>query len=224
MLKIIGSGSSSKISFVENETYIFLNTSHVRIEPKQQQIKFLFLSYGLLQTEKEINALEPINGKTKTETVSIRLGRINQQKKIAVQNLYCITPWDKKKVAKRLLGLDIRYENLTLIRDWRISLMLLTFLKFDFFRIFLDRNISFSDKIKIFPSLLPFLKIRPSTFLRPSTGMIAFLWVYNKQFIFSPGKIMLDGVGGKFDDENKNLWGVHHIDKQILNKISKIYR
>lgn len=222
MLKIIGSGTDAKISYFENEKYIFVNTSHKRAFSKHRYLEYLFLSHGLLLTENEINSLGPILGKTKKETVSIRMGRINCQKDLFVENLFCITPWRKHKVIERLSNLNIKYKKLTLIRDWRITLALISFLKFETILLFLDKKISLLDKVKFFPSAIPFLGIRLSTLLRPSTGMIAFLRMNSELKKFHSPEICLDGVAGKFDQENIELENVHYVDKKILQKINAI--
>ena len=230
MTKIVGSGSRDDINLVKGEEYIFVNTSHTRIKPKQEKIKFLFLSHGLLLTENEIKSLKPIPGKSKSEATSLRLKRVKCQNNLSVDNLYCITPLARNEVVKRIATLNIKYQKLTLIRDWRIYLMLIVFLKTESIFMFFDKKVSLPDKLKVFATFFPFLRIKPSTALRPSSGMIAFLWAYSKPKIFKFENLVLNGVTGdlmwganlNYELKRKELREVHCIDKRILKRLIRM--
>jgi hypothetical protein len=218
IIRVIGSGSGTKIKTSDNEYQIYCNSSVIRAEADSKSHDCLFLSDGILQTDEELKKLSNATGMNAIESFNIRRAkRITMDKRHARQ-LLIVSDRDKKDLNHRIKNIGLSYDRLNTLNSHNRSVLLFRYLGVSV----IPAILKFGIKPTVFYliSLLLSTRFRPPVSVRPSTGMVAYLWAA-LNMTDGKVKIKLDGIGNSIEAHYPSLNDLQN-EKCVYNQVHQI--
>ncbi|GAB6095717.1 hypothetical protein JCM14469_19700 [Desulfatiferula olefinivorans] len=195
-IRIIGSGSQKKINKKENEHQIYCNASVVRGNIDTRLHDFIFITDGVLLTDEELKKCQNAKGLNTIESFNIRRAKRISLHKRHVRNLLVVSNKNKHELHQRIKNIGVSYESLVVLSSHAISVLLFRYMGL---RVILTIfKYGFKPTLFYLISLMLPIKFKPPVSVRPSTGMVAYLWVtLNLKGI--KDKVILDGIGNSIE-------------------------
>jgi hypothetical protein len=228
-VKVIGSGSSEKISLNNGSNYIFCNSSVIRTKDSLSSAFGLMISDGMLLTDKEFCSHPPTVGLSSNESLQIR--RLKQQSLygLHVNNLIVNTNKTEVQIKDKIEDLNITYDRLILLDNKTGARLLVDYFGLEILSII--SSLGVINACKFFISIIAPINYKPPPSVRASTGMLAYLWAKKK--FDSTHKVVLDGIGNGniayYPGQKKQYNPVafnkaHTIDDYIYKKYNRLIK
>jgi len=226
-VRVIGSGSSEKISLNNECKYVFCNSSVVRAKPSISSAYGLVISDGILQTDKELCSHPPAIGLSSDESLQMRRLKRQSLYGLHINNLVVNTDKTRAEIKKKIRNLKMTYDNLILLDSKARAKLVVDYFGVEIFSVVF--RIGLIDACKFILTFIVPIHYKPPSSIRASTGMLAYLWA--QKHFNSMRKIILDGIGdgstayypGKNRQYNPVVFNkAHVIDDYIFEKYNRL--
>jgi len=218
LIRVIGSGSGTIIKNSDKEYHIYCNSSVIRAGMDTKSHDCIFLTDGVLLTDEELKIFPNATGLNAIESFNMRRAKRISMYRRHARHLLIVSNRNKHDLIHRIKNIGLSYDRLDMLDSHDRSVLLFRYMGLHVIHVILRFGFKLT-LLYLFSLLLP-IKFKPPVSVRPSTGMVAYLWA---ALNMSDGKvkIILDGIGDSTEAHYPSL-NDSQGEKYVFNQVHKI--